>query len=191
MRIFMSVFVPLLLWFAAPAGAAEFTSAYTKLKLEACQKGESNDDQGWATWTCKGYKGIPIYFAHADLREYVGYGPDAKNTCSARTTFSFFNAAGKTIEWRMKAGKPVATILRFFVEADGKKDQFLMVTKLDGSQSCPMGYVDARLKHHNQKARDLVDQNYEQFSCTQDQPIVVSKKYTNAGQFASAGPCEP
>lgn len=191
MRKFLTLFVPVFLVLAPFAWAAELTSAYTKLKVENCKKGESSEEEGWATWTCKGHKGIPVYFAHADLREYVGYGPNAKNTCSARTTFTFFNAAGKTIEWRLKAGKPVATILRFHVEADGKKDQFLMVTKLDGADSCPMGYVDARLKHHNQRARDLADQNFASFSCMLDKPIVVSKIYRDAGEFASAGPCDP
>ena len=176
---------------AITASAGELTSTYTKINLADCAKGDSNDDEGWATWTCTGYKGMPIYFAHADLREYVGYGPNAKETCSARSTFQRFNAAGTTIEWRLKAGRPVATILRFRVEGDGNKEQFLMVTKLDGSQSCPMGYVDARIKNHNQAARSLADEHHQTFSCTRDVPIVVSKRYGAAKEVASPGPCAP
>ena len=174
---------------ALSAQAGEFTSTYTKLNVEDCQKGESNDDEGWANWTCTGYQGLPIHFAHADLREYVGYGPDAKNSCSARTTFQRFNAAGKTIEWRLRDGRPVATILRFRVEGDGKKEQFLLVTKLDGAGSCPMGYVDARIANHNQAARDLLDANIDSFNCAHDEPLVVSPRYGQPGEFARGGSC--
>ncbi|MCP5084006.1 MAG: hypothetical protein GY948_20145 [Alphaproteobacteria bacterium] len=176
---------------AVMASAGEMTSAYTKIKLTECTKGESSDEEGWATWTCTGYRGMPIYFAHADLREYVGYGPNAKQTCSAHTTFQRFNAVGKTIEWRLKAGRPVATILRFRVEGDGNKEQFLMVTKLDGDQSCPMGYVDARIKNHNRAARNLADKHHQRFSCERDAPIVVSKKYAAPTEFATAERCAP
>lgn len=176
---------------AAPAWAGEMTSTYTKLNVEKCQKGESSEEEGWATWTCTGYQGLPIYFAHADLREYVGYGADAKNSCSARTTFQRFNAAGKTIEWRLRAGQPVATILRFYVDGDGKKEQFLLVTKLDGSGSCPMGYVDARTPNHNQAARDLLDANIDGFSCARDEPLVISSRYGQPGEFARGGSCDP
>lgn len=134
---------------------------------------------------------MPIYFAHADLREYVGYGPKAKQTCSAHTTFQRFNAAGTTIEWRLRAGRPVATILRFRVEGDGNKEQFLVVTKLDGDQSCPMGYVDGRIKNHNQAARDLADKHHRTFSCERDVPVVVSKTYRAPTEFATAGRCAP
>ncbi len=191
MRLVLTVLM--LSWFAhvSSVAAAEFDSAYTKLNLKDCQKGESNDDEGWANWMCTGYKNIPIFFAHADLREYVGYGPDARNTCSARTTFQRFNAAGTTVEWRLRKGRPVATILRFRIESDGLKEQFLVVTKLDGAQSCPMGYVDARVRNHNQAARDLADENVAGFSCANDAPLVVSPKYDRPGAFATSGPCVP
>ncbi|MEM8645156.1 MAG: hypothetical protein AAGF86_02325 [Pseudomonadota bacterium] len=191
MRLFLT-FV-MLAWFgsASSVAAAEFDSTYTKLNLKDCQKGESNDDEGWANWMCAGYKGIPIYFGHADLREFVGYGPDARNTCSARTTFQRFNAAGTTVEWRLRRGRPVATILRFRVEGDGLKEQFLVVTKLDGAKACPMGYVDARVRNHNQAARDLADQNVARFSCGNDVPLVISPKYDRPDAFATAGACLP
>ena len=191
MRLLMILAFCLWVWPAPDVAAAEFDSAYTKLNLEDCRKGESNDDEGWANWTCTGYKGIPIFFAHADLREYVGYGPNARETCSARTTFQRFNAAGKTVEWRLRKGRPVATILRFHVEGDGRKEQFLLVTKLDGAQSCPMGYVDARVRNHNQAARDLADDNVASFSCAHDTPLLVSPKYGTPGEFASGGACAP
>lgn len=191
MRLLSIFLLALLVLPITLARAAELTSTYTKLKVEACQKGDSNEDEAWATWTCSGYQGTPIYFAHADLREYVGYGPNGEKSCSARTTFQRFNAAGKTIEWRLKAGRPVATILRFHVEGDGNKEQFLVVTKLDGDQSCPMGYVDARIKNHNRVARDLADENHQTFSCERDVPIVVSTKYSGPGEFATAQRCTP
>ena len=75
------------------------------------------------------------------------------------------------------------------LEGDGKKEQFLLVTKLDGTGSCPMGEVDAALRNHNKAARDLADQNVDSFSCTNDVPIVVSQRYGGPGEFASGGSC--
>ncbi|MEM1198999.1 MAG: hypothetical protein AAGI06_06775 [Pseudomonadota bacterium] len=81
--------------------------------------------------------------------------------------------------------------MRFRVEGDGLKEQFLVVTKLDGAKACPMGYVDARVRNHNQAARDLADQNVARFSCGNDVPLVISPKYDRPDAFATAGACLP
>ncbi len=181
----------LLLALGASTFAAPYESAYTKLDVKKCKTLEFNEEQGWGVWACTGHQGYPYTVAHGDLRDFVGYGPSARTSCAGRNTFNLFNAAGKTIEWRLKDGRPVATILRFHIESDQGKDQFLVVTTLDSEEVCTIGYVDSRVENHNQMARDLADENHATFSCYDDLPIVVSPKYSKAQEFAQQDRCRP
>ena len=68
------------------------------------------------------------------------------------------------------AGRPVATILRFHTDSDGKKGSTLVVTKLGPpGQVCHVGTVNAVANPDaNQIARDIADNTAPGFVCGKD-----------------------
>jgi len=164
--------------FATPAAAAENASAYTKIILDQCQEQppDPEDPLQSGVWWCEGYEGMPVRVAEGDLRFLVSYGADAANETAAGQTLPAFNTIGDTLEWRLARGgdgalHPFATILRFFTDSgDGKKGQYLVVTKLGGpGQVCHVGYVNALLNPDaNVVAREVADNAAPAFVCGKD-----------------------
>jgi hypothetical protein len=147
------------------------TSVYTKFDVEKCPKidiGTTNEGDSGA-WLCKGYGNLQIYFAEGDLRQFVAFGKSPKKTCAAEQTFSGFNSANTTIEWRLKNGKPIAAIQRWTVSYDpedsAKTKTWLVVTRIELSNSCRMAVVEGAFPNANIKAREIVDQSAEKFEC--------------------------
>ncbi|ADZ68872.1 hypothetical protein [Polymorphum gilvum] len=143
---------------AAPARAAE-TSAYTKIDLDRCRLVEPAAEEGTfgGAWTCRGHQGIDVHVAEGDLRMFVSFGPGAPDEPAAMQTFPAFNTLNETLEWRLRGGRPFATILRWFLdnEAAGLRDEVLVVTQLVPGAVCHVAYVDARA---NARANDLARQ---------------------------------
>jgi len=148
------------------------TSAYTKVKLDACRAipPAPDDPLESGAWWCDGHAGIPVYVSEGDLRFFVSYGDTAPDELAAMTTLPAFNHIGETIEWRLDPdGRPLATILRFFTSpGDGAPDgQVLVITKLGGpGQVCHLGYVDALTNPDaNALARTVADNGAATFDC--------------------------
>jgi hypothetical protein len=84
-------------------------------------------------YECNGYGDYVVSFAEGDLRSFVSFGKQTGDHCAATQTFSGFNSVGKKIEWRLKDGKPIATILRWSVSYDPedstKQKSWLVVTQ--------------------------------------------------------------
>jgi hypothetical protein len=85
-----------------PLAAAEYSSAYTSLKLDACKNVTPADmvDYG-SVLQCEGYDGIDVRVAEGDLRIFVSYGPNADKQSAAYETLPQFNTIGETLEWRL------------------------------------------------------------------------------------------
>lgn len=155
---------------AASAGPIE--SAYTKIKIDACQ--EISEHELGATWKCPGFQNIPVIVAESDLRFFVSYGDNGDNEKAFRFTPVYFNHINETLEWRYetRGGKrvPFATILRFFLDREGKKPgQVLIITTLGPNGVCHIAYVDARArKNANRLAREIADTSAKSFDCAQD-----------------------
>ena len=193
-----SMMVLAALFFATPAMAG-YDSAYTDFDLGTCKEIEPapapGEGEGSATYECKGHDGIPVTFAEGDLRSLVAFGEDGRNHCAFRQTFGGFNNVGNKIEWRLKDGAAIATIFRWTVSYDGedasKTRSWLVVTKLDGDESCHMGYVEGAFPKANEKARWLADTAAEAYSCAKGIPIFFANPGTETDGVASSGPCEP
>jgi hypothetical protein len=184
--------IPLILSsLAIAAKAQEITSAYTDLDLDRCEKiDEAREGEGeWTQWRCKGYDGIEVRVSEDDLRFSVSLGPNAENQCAARQTFNKFNSLGPRIEWRIAAGKPFATILRWYQSADGEKTNWLVISKYDGRQSCQVAYVDPALPDANAVARRKADEKAQGFDCAKDKPEIVSGKTMKLGDLVNGVPC--
>lgn len=170
----------LLLASSMAAYAAE--SAYTKVDFEKdCREVETDELGG--TWICRGYGGYEIRFAEGDLRQSAFYGHVGPwYEKGAFETFTGFNHAGDTVEWRLEAGVPVAAIRRWFVSSgtDDKGDplpevQVLVISKVgqkDEGEACVVGYVEATAnKDANVLARKVADEEARDFACRYSEPM--------------------
>jgi hypothetical protein len=160
-----------------PALAQLNTSTYTDVNLDACTV-VSSDDMG-STWTCPGYKGIPVMIAEGDLRFFVSYGLDSSDEKAATQTLPPFNNLGPKIEWRLGKAtgelKPFATILRYFVQRQEGEDQgqILVVTKVEQGATCHVAYIDALANPDaNELARKTADDLAPNFDCENEPKIV-------------------
>ena len=169
-----------------PVGAAEISSAYTKIDSgEDCTVYASagEDDGDWANLVCNGYRGYPVMIQYGDLRESLHYGfPPSGDIAPDWESFGGFNSTSDTIEWRLadsgKGPVPFATIHRWMVsnaETDGET-QVLVVEKVaqpGSAQGCVVGYVVATGNPNaNAQARDVADGFATEFGCGIDEPVI-------------------
>ncbi len=165
--------------FAASASAADVKSAYTKIDLKKCRQTQKPDGQVFeGSWRCKGIAGYDIFLTAADSREQVGFAKGNKVTCAGGKSFSSFNSAGNTIEWRVKNNKPLAAIQRWTVSIDPEKPEqhasWLVVNKIEGDFSCHMHYVSGSFPNANETARRVADAKSAAFKCENDKPTFDS-----------------
>jgi hypothetical protein len=186
----------LLLLGALPALAGEITSVYTDLDLTKCKPmmtdvPEEGVDGG--EWLCEGIAGNKVQIWEGDLRDYVGVGENPPATCASMQTFFAFNSLGPKIEWRLDDGKPFATILRWVTnrgdETPDAKQDWLVVTRLDGKDACHAAYIGAEMPDANVLARKAADEAARRFDCAKDAPAVTAKRDGVAGDYASGIPC--
>lgn len=178
----------------ASAPAQEASSVYTSLDLDKCliltTEAEAEENQG-AEWVCEGHNRIVVWAAEGDLRYFLGYGSRGRDQCSYRQTLAPFHTVHTTLEWRLKGGEPVATILRYFTDVDGQKGQHLVVTKLGDGEACHMAVVDASAPNANALARQAADQYAEGFDCETDQPFYYSAQGQSTEGPLGISQCSP
>lgn len=172
--------LPFMAFLVPPTDAAEFESAFTSLDLEKdCMILTTEEDLeepgAGAEWVCPGYNRVAVWVGEGDLRYFLGYGSRGRDTCAYRQTLAPFNTIHKVLEWRLaKEGgksKPVATILRYFLDVQGKKREFLVVSKIGRGEACHMAHVDAAQPDHNKLAQQAADSFAPTFSCKADKPF--------------------
>jgi hypothetical protein len=175
--------------------AGEITSVYSDLDLKTCKALQlyTGDEGEGGEWQCKGIKGYDVMFWEGDLRGNIAFGPLARSQCSSAQSFGAFNSPGAKIEWRMENGKPIATILRWFTdngsaEANAKQN-WLVVTKLNGSDACRMALIDTKYPNANTLAQAKADGKAHTFNCEKDMPDVVSQRALAANEIISGAPC--
>ena len=162
-----------------PAAAEIVEAAYSTIDWDGgcrvVEKAPEGDGQ-WVRLSCQGLGDTPVLVAEGDARVSLDYG--AVSAPGAWESFSGFNRVNETIEWRLAAGRPFATIHRWFVD-DGKggERQVLVVSTVAGSgsgSSCMVGFVDANANPSaNLIARGLADAEARGFRCGVDRPGFV------------------
>lgn len=185
----MKKFAALLTLLVIPSAAfAANTSVYTKYNLDKCPKLDvGNADEGDSgSWLCKGYGNLKIYFAEGDLRQFVAFGKSPKQHCAAEQTFSGFNSANNTIEWRLNKGNAIAAIQRWTVSFDpedsAKTKTWLVVTRIEPGNSCHMAVVEGAFPNANIKAREIADSLAEKFECGVSSQTAITLPTTNKAQ---------
>ncbi|MFP3943675.1 MAG: hypothetical protein ACLFWF_07270 [Alphaproteobacteria bacterium] len=166
-------------------GIAKF--AYTSLDLEDCEMVDrSKPDEpgpGWARWRCEGLtEDWPVRVSEGDGRFAVSYGPKAGEEPAARQFFAPFNHIHDKLEWVLSGEdpedlKPVATILRFFLQVGEKaglrEHPVLVVTQLKPGAVCQIAYVDARANPDaNRDARAAALRLAGSFDCAAEPELV-------------------
>lgn len=166
----------------AASGASANESAYSDRNLDACKTLSQEDEGPSVTLECAGYKGFAVYFKEGDLRQSQAYGPISKVYLDeAFESFGPFNHTNAKIEWRIAAGRPVATIVRWFVsdpettgDTNTRYGQVLVVSTIatpENPTSCVVGYVDAlENKDANTLARKVADEEAQDFACGVSEP---------------------
>ncbi|CAK7258258.1 MULTISPECIES: hypothetical protein [unclassified Shinella] len=175
--------MPLLFAAALAASAAKANeSAYSERNLDACKTLSQEDEGPSVTLECAGYKDLAVYFKEGDLRQSQAYGPISKAWLDeAFESFGPFNHTNAKIEWRIAAGRPVATIVRWFVsdpettsDTDTRYGQVLVVSTIataENPTSCVVGYIDAlENKDANTLARKVADEEAHDFACGLNEP---------------------
>ncbi|GGB38215.1 hypothetical protein GCM10011316_07830 [Roseibium aquae] len=142
---------------------AEPVSQYTKIDLSKCTIVEPASSEGvfGGSWSCQGYRGIPVFVAEGDLRMFVSFGENAARESAASQTLGGFNTINDTLEWRIRNDRPFATILRWSMDTpDGTgKVQVLVVTQLKAGSVCHVAYVNATANPNaNILARQAADE---------------------------------
>lgn len=172
------------------AAAAEPVSVYTKLDLDTgCVTLETTPLGG--TLQCPGHAGYPVVFSEEDLRQSIFYGHlGAWYGLGSYASFTHFNHAGETIEWRhpVAGGPPAAAIHRWFV-SDGNETgeenlQVLVISRVGQpgiGEACVAGYVDALANADaNVLARQVADLVAPDFACRVTAPQWRGAKGANA-----------
>jgi hypothetical protein len=165
---------------ASPAPAND--SAYTDLDLDACQT-LAEDPMG-VSLRCAGYGDFPVFFKESDLRQSVIFGAvDPELIDGAFESFEAFNHVNTKIEWRLdNRGRPVAAILRWFIDNPGpdgsstkaSRGEILVVSKVATENdvgSCFVALVDAKANANaNLLARQAADAEAADFACGMTEP---------------------
>ena len=135
----------LLLVFAGAFGAAaQASSVYTSLATKACRTIESNPDEGGSyRGLCPGVGGYRLELLEGDIRQTINVlAPDKKKyelDLWSRVS-SGFSSLGERAEWRVRAGRPFALILRFNAsenpEDSSRVTSYLVVVKLTKNAVC-------------------------------------------------------
>lgn len=165
---------------ASPASAESF---YTTLDFDQCTVLSTDEEAGGAELRCKGYGGFDVYVSDFDARMSVDFGePDHRFE-----TFSAFNSVGNTIEWLADADGVQATVLRHFIDVDGRKAQALVASKVGvpGAPGCVVGIVDAATEQANGVARGLAAMA-KLFDCGSDPVVIVPGASDLVAQFSGA-----
>jgi hypothetical protein len=177
------------------AAAQDITSRYSDLDLKTCQKLALFEDEGeGGEWSCPGIEDYDVRVWEGDLRSYVGFGQTAPAQCASMQTFGAFSSLGPRVEWRIRDGKPFATILRWFTTQNTNggtpvKQNWLVVTKLGDKDACHIAYIDARYAEANEVARQRADEMAAGFDCGRDMPEIFSSLGGSATDYATGMPC--
>src|SRR5437899_1710340 len=144
------------------SAAGQNKSIYTNTKTNACLKISSNPNEaGSYEGECNGVGGYKVRLLEGDIRQTINIITPSRKKFELDFWgfYGGFSSIGEKIEWRTKAGVPVALISRFNVAGSDdtqKSKSYLMVSKIGPRMSCVTDVVEAG-PDQNVKARALAD----------------------------------
>lgn len=183
MRAHRTFLIVLTMLAAAAAGPAWAQSTYTTLDLDACKVLKVYEEGGGADLRCDGHGLFDVFVSEGDARMDVDFG--VRN--EAFQTFSAFNNLGKTIEWLDDEDGVQAAVIRFLIDADGRKAEALVVSKVGtpDAPGCVVAVVDAAAEQANGTARGL-GAMAKFFDCDSDRIVIVPGARALVADFSGA-----
>jgi hypothetical protein len=174
--------------FGTHGAAAQSTSQYTSAKQKDCRTAEKNkpkEEMPWVVQSCKGMGGLIVRIFDVDERQTVSFGKTvaaAAKEPAAEQGFGPFNHVHDTIEWRIRDGKPFATIQRWFIadnekpKPDGRPTDVPVLVVMRLSPACHVAYIDASANADaNALAQQSADERAAGFTCGKDEVAIVGK----------------
>lgn len=156
--LMMSILSFLFLALTNIAGAAQYDSAYTKLKnCEIIEEPSEPDEPYYAVRKCDSKANYEVLLTEADGRSWITLnqnGEELINLYKAEMESGlggFPYVAGKVAEWRYQGKTPIAFIFR--AGGDDNKTK-LLVVRLANQQACVIGATTS-----NVTARKIADGN--------------------------------
>ena len=150
----------------APQADGDVRNQYTE--ISDCTTIETFEESGGTVQRCPGVEGTPLFVSEGDLR----YDVDAGVRDDTFETPEGFNSLGKTVEWRLRDGRPFAVIVRYEIEgpsgtaAERRSDLAVIKVGREGAPGCLVGYVPAdATPDQNTAARRLADREAAGFDC--------------------------
>ena len=142
---------------------AQNKSIYTSTKTSACRT-ISSDASGAGSYEgeCTGTGGYKIRLLEGDIRQTLDIITPGKKKFELNFWgfYSGFSSIGEKIEWRTKAGIPVALIARYNVanaeDSTKKGTSYLMISKISKTESCVVDVIMPGPKQ-NEDARVSAD----------------------------------
>lgn len=141
---------------------AQNKSVYSSLDTKNCKTVEQSDEgTGWYRGECKGVGGYKLEVTEGDIRQSVNViSPSGKKfELNFNYVSGSFSTVGTKAEWRVKAGKPFALIVRFNAsdpEDSTKSTSYLIVSKISRNEACITDVVNPS-KTQNAQAQKLAD----------------------------------
>ena len=141
---------------------AQNKSIYTSTRTSACRTISSNPDEaGSYEGECAGVGGYKVRLLEGDIRQTLNIITPGRKKFELDFWgfYGGFSYIGEKIEWRTKAGVPVALIARFNVSGSDdtqKSKSYLMVSKIGKTMSCVTDVVEPKAGQ-NEEARKLAD----------------------------------
>jgi hypothetical protein len=145
-----------LVWGKSPADAVTLfpKSQYTSFSVATCQALPTNPDGH--SYICPGLGDAHVYYAERNGRTFLAAGPTPQSTKAAGQTLVALNTpfpsprARATIEWRYviknKRPAPYAMIVRHHTRSQTGTGQILIITKVNGTESCQVAHINALAK---------------------------------------------
>lgn len=171
------------------ASALTAQNQYTSAKPKDCRTAEKNkpkEEMPWVVQSCKGVGGFIVRIFDADERQTVSFGRTvaaAAKEPAAEQGFGPFNHVHDVIEWRMRDGKPFATIQRWFIadnekpKPDGRPTDVPILVVMRLAPACHVAYIDASANADaNALAQQAADEKAAGFTCGKDEVAIVGKR---------------
>lgn len=187
MRTILSI-LAVLLCAGTQSALAQVQSKTTSAKEKDCrtaQKSKPKEEMAWVAQSCPGVGGFVVRVFDSDERQTVSYGKTlkaAEKEPAASESFGPFNHVGDAIEWRLRDGKPFATIVKWSIADNENMDKegrpkdvdVLVVTRL--APACRVALVDVAANADAAAlAQKAADEKAATFKCGTDTVAVIGK----------------
>jgi hypothetical protein len=158
LRVISALFMILL---SAGLIGAQIRSVYTSLDEKHCKSLKRNPAEPNVIYNgmCSGVGGYQLNIMASDEHQWIELVTPSRKSFGVGMQSASYNFLGTKAEWRVKAGKPIALIVRYNLigpEGNNVTQSYLVVSKISRSSACVVDRIEGS-KTQNLNARKLAD----------------------------------